>query len=86
MNRARLPRLLGTALLVVAVLHLGFGRTGAGMTELFDWLASQIGLTAGPDDIDVFVLKNIRAPRMLVAAFGGAALAWSRTRCKMSRQ
>ena len=77
--KRRLPLLLLLALLVAAVLHLGFSRERPGLGALFAWLLSWTGMTESPDAADCFVLGTIRAPRVLVAIFGGGALALAGT-------
>ena len=77
--KRRLPLLLLLALLVAAVLHLGFARERPGLGALFAWLLSWTGMTESPDAADRFVLGTIRAPRVLVAIFGGGALALAGT-------
>jgi iron complex transport system permease protein len=57
------------ALLALAALYLGLAREGPGLGALLPWLAGDLS------PIDAFVLGDIRLPRLLVAAFGGAALA-----------
>lgn len=79
MTRRRLPWLLVAALLVVMVLHLAFARTEPGFATLVDWLFSWTGATESPVTMDDYVLGMIRTPRMLVAVFGGAALALAGT-------
>lgn len=67
----------GTSLVLalLALAHLCIG-DGPGYAE---WL-SMAGLGAPAHDaIDVFIVQEIRAPRMLVAMFGGAALAMAGT-------
>ncbi|MFG3497093.1 iron ABC transporter permease [Streptomyces sp. NPDC047928] len=59
------------ALLLVAVLHLGYGRSGVGLTDL-------LGLIAGGDDPEArAVLVGGRLPRTLAGLVAGAALAVS---------
>lgn len=77
--RKKLPLLLFVVLLLVAVMHLAFAREEPGLGSLFDWLFAWTGATGDVDQIDEFVFGAIRTPRMLVAAFGGAALALAGT-------
>lgn len=56
------------ALAVSALLYLGIG-PGPGWTGLWEWG------TGDADALDAFILTSIRAPRLVVAAFAGAALA-----------
>jgi iron complex transport system permease protein len=77
--KRKLPWLLLIILLIVAVLHLAFSRERPGLETLVDWLLSWTGMTDVPDSADNFVLSEIRTPRMLVAVFGGAALAMAGT-------
>ncbi|MGB3967499.1 MAG: iron ABC transporter permease [Planctomycetota bacterium] len=62
------------ALLLCALLYLGLAREGPGFAALWSWLAACCG-GAPIDAIDHFLLANVRLPRLVVAAFGGAALA-----------
>jgi len=75
----RLPLLLLFALIVAASLHLGFARERPGVGALLAWMFSWTGAFDAPDDADRFVLGMIRAPRLLVAVFGGGALALAGT-------
>ncbi|MCU0862692.1 MAG: iron ABC transporter permease [Planctomycetes bacterium] len=69
-----LPPLLAVALVVTGALYLGLCREGPGFGELLQWIGCWFG--ASPPAADVaFVFADIRLPRLLVAAFGGAALA-----------
>lgn len=77
--RRRLPLLLLLALVACALMHLGFARERPGIGGLFAWLFEWTGIPAAPDAGDEFVLGMIRAPRLLVAIFGGAALALAGT-------
>lgn len=77
--KRKLPWILAGTLVVVALLHLGFARERPGFDSLINWLLSWTGWTTAPDGPDAFVLATIRTPRMLVAAFGGAALALAGT-------
>ncbi len=74
MSRGRLPLALASVLALVAAVHVAVGRTGPGVGEFVAWLGSLLGL-GGVDPLDGYVLADIRTPRVLVAAFGGAALA-----------
>jgi iron complex transport system permease protein len=68
------PSLLAGALVLTGALYLGLCREGPGFGELLQWIGSWFG--ASPPAADVaFVFADIRLPRLLVAAFGGAALA-----------
>ena len=77
--KRRIPWLLAAVLLIAALLHLGCARERPGIGALFGWLLSWSGLTDAPNAMDDFVLGMIRAPRLLVAIFGGAALAMAGT-------
>lgn len=77
--KRRLPLLLVAVLVAVALLHLGFARERPGIDTLFAWLFSWTGAADAPDAADRFVLGTIRTPRLLVAIFGGAALALAGT-------
>ena len=77
--KRRLPLLLFGVLVVAALLHLGFARERPGLGALFAWLLSWTGATDAPDVADRLVLGTIRSPRVLVAIFGGAALALAGT-------
>ena len=77
--KKKLPLLLFSVLLLAAVMHLAFARVEPGLGSLFDWLFSWTGATGEVDQIDSFVFGAIRTPRMLVAVFGGAALALAGT-------
>jgi iron complex transport system permease protein len=68
------PMLLTVALLLLGGLYLGLAREGPGGAAFWQWFASWFGGEALPPDIR-FVLADIRLPRLLVAMFGGAALA-----------
>lgn len=61
-------------LVLTAIVYLGVAQEAPGLDALGRWVASWFG-GEGPSDTHTFVLANIRAPRLLVAAFGGAALA-----------
>ena len=61
-------------LVLTAIVYLGVAQEAPGLDALARWVASWFG-GDGPSDTHTFVLANIRAPRLLVAAFGGAALA-----------
>ena len=73
-KRAALPWLLLLALAVLAVLFLAVAREGPGFAAVLRWLGTWCGAEPLPR-VDAFVLGDIRLPRLLVAAFGGAALA-----------
>lgn len=77
--KRRLPFVLVGVLLVVAVLHLGFARVSPSLGELFAWLFSWAGAGESLSETDRFVFADVRTPRVLVAAFGGAALALAGT-------
>lgn len=74
MKRFGLPLLLLLALLVLGVLFLAVAREGPGFGAVLQWIGSWFGGTP-PPAYQVFALSEIRLPRFLVAAFGGAALA-----------
>ncbi len=74
MNARRRTVVVALAVAVVAVLYLGVAREGPGLAELWQWLGSSFG--GDPlATMDEFSFANLRLPRLLVAAFGGAALA-----------
>ncbi|MFK7739417.1 MAG: FecCD family ABC transporter permease [Planctomycetota bacterium] len=77
--KRKLPWLLALLLFAVALLHLGLARERPGLEGMFGWLFAWTGIVDGPDVMDAFVLQNVRAPRLLVAVFGGAALALAGT-------
>tara|TARA_R110002096_G_scaffold71981_18_gene171695 strand:- start:2238 stop:3266 length:1029 start_codon:yes stop_codon:yes gene_type:complete len=77
--KQKLPLLLFALLLLAAVMHLAFARQEPGLGTLFDWLFSWTGATEDVHPADRFVFGAVRTPRMLVAAFGGAALALAGT-------
>ncbi|MEZ6036810.1 MAG: iron ABC transporter permease [Planctomycetota bacterium] len=77
--RRRVPLLLLLALAGLALLHLGLAREQPGFAALWQWVASWFGAGEAPDVLDAFVLGSIRAPRLVVAAFGGASLALAGT-------
>ena len=62
------------ASLVLAVVYLGVAREGPDLAVLWQWIASWWGGPA-PSVADAFVLAEVRAPRLVVAVSGGAALA-----------
>ncbi|MBL9079257.1 MAG: iron ABC transporter permease [Planctomycetes bacterium] len=69
----RLLPLLGLGLLAVALFYLALAREAPGLVDLWRLATG----TADPADAAIhrFVCTEIRLPRLLVAAFGGAALA-----------
>ena len=73
LSAKRLVWLLLAALLVAAALHLGIGH-GPGFRDL---VAMAGGWTTGvaTDDVDRYIVVEIRLPRLIVAMFGGASLA-----------
>lgn len=77
--KVRLPLLLLFVLVVAVVLHLAFARVTPGLGALCDWLFAWTGLTEPASLQDRFVFSSIRTPRVLVAVFGGAALALAGT-------
>lgn len=79
MNGRRLAPWLSVLLVAVAALHLGIARDGPGIGELFTWLCSWTGACEGLPPTARFILADIRAPRLVVAAFGGASLALAGT-------
>jgi iron complex transport system permease protein len=66
-------RLLGPllALLALGIVHLTVARGEPGLSALWPWLTGDAGLPAH----EAFVFREIRLPRLLLAAVGGAALA-----------
>jgi iron complex transport system permease protein len=62
------------ATLVAAVLYLGVAREQPGLAPLMRWFASWFG-GDGPGRLAEYTFADIRLPRLLVAAFGGASLA-----------
>lgn len=74
----RTPFWCAVVLGITAVLYLGLAREGPGLASLWQWLLSWFG-GASPGLNEAFTFANIRAPRLLVAAFGGAALALAGT-------
>lgn len=62
----------------VAVLYLGLVREGPGFAALLRWAWSWFG-GAAVDPVDEFLFANVRLPRLIVAAFGGASLALAGT-------
>jgi iron complex transport system permease protein len=77
--KRKLPLVLLALLLLAALLHLAFARVQPGFAALFDWLFSWTAATAPLSEGEEFVFGSIRTPRMLVAVFGGAALALAGT-------
>lgn len=73
-RRGSIP-VLAVLLAVVAVTFLGVYRQGPDLASLWSWLAAGCGLGAPIDDVDAYILRDLRLPRLLVAIFGGAALA-----------
>jgi iron complex transport system permease protein len=58
-------------LLAVAIVYLTVARDGPGLSTFWPWLTGEAKVSA----VDAFVYADIRLPRLLLAAFGGAALA-----------
>lgn len=77
--KPRLPWLLVAVLAMVALLHLAFARVTPGLGALLEWLFAWTGATEAVSEQDRFVFASIRTPRVLVAVFGGAALALAGT-------
>ena len=77
--KRRLPFVLLFVLVAAAILHMGFARERPDVASLCAWLLSWTGLLEAPDAAERFVLGDIRAPRLLVAIFGGGALALAGT-------
>ncbi|HIE71470.1 MAG TPA: hypothetical protein EYP98_15570, partial [Planctomycetes bacterium] len=73
--KRKLPFFLVAVLVGVAVLHLSFSRVSPGFSTLLEWMFAWTGATDAVTEPDQFVFASIRTPRMLVAVFGGAALA-----------
>jgi len=73
-RRGSIP-VLAVLLAVVAVTFLGVYRQGPDLTSLWSWFAAGCGLGAPIDDVDAYILRDLRLPRLLVAIFGGASLA-----------
>ena len=78
MTSSRAPFWLVAGLVAVAALYLGVAREGPGFVVLGQWIAGWFGGLA-PSLTDAFIVADIRAPRLLVALFGGAALALAGT-------
>jgi len=75
MNRRILSSAVCLLLVLLVLAHLCVG-DGPGFTEWW----GMVGLIAPTHDaIDVFIVREIRIPRTLVAVFGGAALAMAGT-------
>ncbi len=70
----RAGRWLTPLLALFAVLYLVLAREGPGVVAFGEWVVSWFG-GAAIDPIDRFLFMNVRLPRLLVAAFGGASLA-----------
>lgn len=64
--------------LAAALLYLGVAPVEPGFGALLQWLGSLFG-GEGPGRTEAFTFANIRLPRLLLAAFGGAALAMAGT-------
>lgn len=77
--KRKLPFFLVAVLVGVAVLHLSFSRVSPGFGTLLEWMFAWTGVTDAVTEPDQFVFASIRTPRMLVAVFGGAALALAGT-------
>lgn len=71
----RLVLLLSLAMPLAALLYLVFAREGPGLSEFLRLLAGGLQANDGDAVLDRFVFTDIRLPRLLVAAFGGASLA-----------
>lgn len=71
-RRQRLPLAL-VALLVLAIVYLGFARGAPGFFDLLRWCGGEL------DPRLCFILEQIRMPRLVVAAAGGASLAMAGT-------
>jgi iron complex transport system permease protein len=67
--------LLGVVLLGVCLAYLVGAHEGPGFAALLDCVLNPFGNDQGTDSVDRFVLTQIRLPRLLVAGFGGAAIA-----------
>jgi iron complex transport system permease protein len=76
------PRTTSALLLLVlaalAVVYLGVYREQPGLADAWHWATSWLGGSGVRKD-QAFVLADIRLPRLVVAAFGGAALALAGT-------
>ncbi len=73
-RRGSIP-VLAVLLAVVAVTFLGVYRQGPDLASLWSWFAAGCGFGAPIDDVDAYILRDLRLPRLLVAIFGGASLA-----------
>lgn len=69
---------LVVATIAAALLYLGVAPVPPGFGALLQWLGSWFG-GEGPGRTEAFALTNLRLPRLLLAAFGGAALAMAGT-------
>lgn len=78
MTARRTTALCALVLVALAVAYLGIAREAPGLAELLRWAASWLG-GAAVRPSDAFVLGEIRLPRLVVATFGGAALALAGT-------
>lgn len=70
----RAVRWLVPLVLLASALYLALVREGPGFAVAWQWVSSWFG-GAALDPVDHSLLANVRAPRLLVAAFGGASLA-----------
>ncbi|MBZ0153082.1 MAG: iron ABC transporter permease [Planctomycetes bacterium] len=73
-RRGSIP-VLAVLLAVVAVTFLGVYRQGPDLASLWSWFAAGCGFGTPIDDVDAYILRDLRLPRLLVAIFGGASLA-----------
>jgi iron complex transport system permease protein len=78
-NGRRVIVCFAVAIVAVAIVHLGVTRDRPGLEGLLRWLVAWAGLAEPVPATDAFVLGHIRAPRLVVALFGGASLALAGT-------
>ena len=78
MTARRTTVLFALVLVALAVAYLGIAREAPGLAELLRWIASWFGGSPLRDH-HAFVLSEMRLPRLVVAMFGGAALALAGT-------
>ncbi len=71
---ARFLLVAGAVLLAVAALHLVLAREGPDVGAVFDVLLARLGLGAA-DPHDIYLVEQVRLPRLFVAIFGGGSLA-----------